>query len=346
MGFIMRNWWKLAVAFIVAGAILFLAGWTMGARGGSVYADKSGLHVVQPDGYTNFTIDEQNLQPFNNVNISAYSPSIEFVPSDHYGLQACLPTAAGAPEWSDANGTLTVNAKSDEFTLNLFGFVNEPTDYVKVYYPASAGFTGLTLETASGDISVPKITVGDFSAASVSGSINAEVEGFTTASVSSSSGDVTFNGSGNSAGLKVKTVSGGIKAGLNGCTQADVSSGSGDITLTGGEGTALTIESSSGYITAQNIKSSALTAQTVSGNVNITGDMRGQTSAKSTSGDVSLAAAGSADQYSYDLTSISGDITVDGQRMGSPARPAAGAPAENTILANTDSGNIRLDFNR
>ena len=32
MSFILRNWWKLAVALIAAGAVLFLAGWSMGCQ--------------------------------------------------------------------------------------------------------------------------------------------------------------------------------------------------------------------------------------------------------------------------------------------------------------------------
>ncbi|MCL2463211.1 MAG: DUF4097 domain-containing protein, partial [Defluviitaleaceae bacterium] len=329
-----------------------------------------------------------------------------FVPSDHYGLEARLSSAGGAPSWTVENGKLTVNANAEGWLVNLFSFSGENLHYVKIYYPAGASFTGVTLETSSGDVKLPQTAVENLAVTSVSGNVRAEADGYGTAFIQTSSGDVTFSGAAeptikvgadatatvtygmliNGDGtvsvttittsdgkqykinmdgrwtssdgtpvfgipdgvtnLIIDTVSGNIHANAENCGGVTLISVSGDISLTGGGDTpaAVNLKTVSGTVAAGGMVWNALAAESSSGDIRVSGTPQGTSTEKSVSGDVALTLQTRAALIAYDLSSVSGSIAVGGTGMGSPARSAAGTPADKLVDAKTSSGDIRVDF--
>jgi DUF4097 and DUF4098 domain-containing protein YvlB len=303
---LLRIWWIFVLVFITAGITLLATGWGLGASGNYIYIDDQGIHVSQSDGNSH-VISEFDLEPFSSVNISTISADIQLIPSDSFGFATKLPLDADNLNWKIENGELTLSTQQYQaWRLNIFNLDFISDYHVKIYYPANTHFERITLNSTSGNI--------DFDQTLVSS-------------------------------LIAKTPSGGISINTGKCQAVDLHTISGNITFGGDHQTPATLQINtvSGDIDINNVMWANLTAESVSGNLKIAGTAAAQTLIKSISGDVKLKSSGAASEYFYDLTSLSGDITVNGQRLGSPARPAS-TTSDQQIKVNTTSGNIRLDF--
>ena len=343
---IMKNWWKIAIAMIVSGTVLFGLSFALGARGGYAYVDGGGLKFSSASEAA-AQASKISLEPFETVDVDVSSADIEFVASDGYGIEYRLPAFADAPEWNVAGGKLTVRTPSNGFywTFMDFGFQRH---YVKVYFPrGGASFGSVSITTKSGDIVLAELPAGDVSLKTNSGTVKADVLGYKRATAQTSSGDITFRGGGaDGAAIKLSAMSGDIKADASGCASVDLETASGQITLSGDTPphAELKAATKSGGITVDASQWKSLAADATSGDVMITGKPQGSTTAKAMSGNVTMAIRGEARDFSYDISAASGSVRVDGQRMGNSARNA-NSGAKNTIDANTFSGNVSLDFN-
>ena len=228
----------------------------------------------------NVFINERNISAFDSVNVATSSAMIEFVASDHYGLEILVPERI-SPEWDVANGQLTISAKPR-------GFFSAPNisfskSYVKVYYPVGAVFHDISLKSSSGSIELPQVVVYDLNASTSSGKINASVGNCDSISATTSSGSVT-------------------------------------LTCTGDSAAALTVDTSSGSIRADGVAWRDVRTKTHSGSTEISGELFGNTNVKTSSGSVKLRVGSDPSQYGYSLTPGSGSIHWDGVKMDKPAR--------------------------
>ena len=228
----------------------------------------------------NILMEEKNLFAFNSVYVATSSSKIEFVASNHYGLEIFVPESFN-PEWDVTNGQLNIYAKTrGSFFVPNITFSKS---YVKVYYPAGTVFNDITLKASSGAIELPQVSVSDLDVSASSGTINASVKNCDAISATTSSGSVTLA-----------------------C--------SGDLV------TALTVNTSSGSIRADGTAWRDVMTKTQSGATEISGELFGDTYVKSSSGAVILNVNGDPSQYGYSLTPSSGSIHWNGIKMGKPAR--------------------------
>ena len=306
-------------------------------------------------------INEKKIPAFSSADITTSSARIEFIPSDHYGLEISMPEEYD-PQWKVEGNRLTVRHKTGN--VHIVGFVfNTDRYYVKVYYPKGAGFDEIQLTASSGEIKLPETEVKKLTIVTSSGNINANAVQFADAVIKASSGDINFTGrsvngqveiksssgkiDANSNGceqVKITTSSGKINADVDGCGKVGITASSGDITVwsKNNKATNLSVKTTSGKIRVDGAAWSGLEAESSSGDIRVVGALFGATSVKASSGQVELQVNGQASQYGYDLRANSGSIHWDGRKMEKSAR--ASDSLDNLIKVNTSSGSIKVDF--
>ena len=357
---ILNKWKKLAFIMITAGAVLFAISFLLGARGGYIYFGGGGLKII-PAG-DDVVIREIEIEPFDSVEIIAGSADIELVASDRYGIELRLPSGVSEPSWDITDGKLTINALSNDHIISFMDFGLMSPHYIRIYYPNSGGSTaiggapgegkqGMTLKsvdlnTRSGEILLSNVSAENISLKSGSGGVRTDVSYYRHAFAQTSSGNITFNGNGDDAGLELSARSGRIIADASGCSEATVSTSSGNISLSGRTlpNAQLRVLTRSGSAGVDVSAWQTLAVEATSGNIRITGEPFGATSAISRSGDVIMTLRGIESSFSYDISTGSGSIRLGGQRLGSPARSVTGETGK-MINARASSGNIRVDFN-
>jgi len=355
MNRILKIWWKLALILIAAGLALLILGFTFGARGGYAYIGDGKLRFTSAGTYN--TIQESNLPPFDAVEVMTRSANIEIIESDHYGLEMRLPEYEDEPDWGITDGKLTIDASK---TDNIFAFLSigfYKSHYIKVYYPGSktssiAGFGSNKLKSVdltanSGDILLQGISADRIGIKTSSGIIKVDTPYYQSVAAHTNSGNITFNGIGDNASLKLSASSGIIRADASGCSAVDLDTKSGNITVSGQTNvdTEIKAKANSGFIDIDVTAWASLSAETGSGNITAAGYPHGTTSAKAGSGNVTMRLGGNESDFSYDISTGSGLIRIGGNRVGSPARNINNA-AGNTINIRTSSGNVRVDFDR
>jgi len=287
----------------------------------------------------NVRIDERNIAEFDSVSVTTSLSDIEFVESDRYGLDLFVPRRF-APDWDVSSGRLTIQEKTTDIIFNLS--INSPRYYVKVYYPAGTCFSDISLVTSSGSVRLPQVDVKDLDIRSSSGAINANAEKSDRVAMNTSSGDITYTGSGGFVDLR--TSSGAVRSIIEDCDAIHVTTSSGDVNVAGkGDlATNLNVHTQSGKIRVAGATWQDITTVSSSGETAVSGELLGNTSITTSSGSVSISVAGDPSYYGYALRSSSGTILWNGEKMGKPA--ISSGSFENHIEVSTSSGSIRVDF--
>jgi|GEM_PF-2653026 len=321
---IWRNWAKISVCFFLVGVFLLGISWAFGMRGGFVYIDAKGLHVVSQGNADEglLLVNEENTEPFTAVDIYAVSADVELIKSDHFGLEMRLPKGS-EPVWGIENGVLSVKeqVKWSIFTIVNFDFITN-AHFVKIYYPASLEIVDLK---------------------TISGNIKANANNSKSLTVKSTSGNLKIKGSGN---VTLSTISGDVNADLERAESIEISTTSGNISVENdydGE-TNLKINTISGTIRADGNVWKNAQLKSTSGDIKVGGDFIGKTEMKSISGNVNLDISGDIDKYGYELKSLSGSMRVGNNRFEKNFRSFNADSAKNIIVVQTTSGDIRLDF--
>lgn len=346
-----KNLTKIALILIAAGAVLTAIGIAIGGSA-ILYLDSNGVHVRGSGKNDSMSLTSYSPDPFTSVELSSVSADIELIPSDKYGLDICLPKGS-EPEWSVSGGKLlvrteTVNSSTWNISLINLGYIaDSAAAYVKVYYPASAGLEKVSIHARSGNIHIPEARINELIAESSSGTIAINALAFQNASVQTTSGDIDMNATGNSALVSLTSSSGTIESILNGCKEISLYSTSGDITLVCEDNSApvLKTETSSGDIDVTGAVWQDSQIKSISGDVNISGRLRGNSHIESSSGEVELSVSARPEEYSYDLSSSSGDISINGTSIeDSIPQWLFQDPAKDQLVIKTTAGDIDIDF--
>ena len=343
-----RNWWIIAVVFIVVGAILFGIAWQLGARGGSIFVDDKGVHTsVNNNTEVKILIDEKSLGEFTSVEVRTIPESVVFIPSDHYGLEVKTAEKLN-PTWSLSGGKLTVKVNPNPPQVNLGLNLVLEEFYVHVYFPKDAVFDNIEVDTTSGSIDLSELTAASLTLGSISGRVTADIvmDGGDVY-IDTTSGRIDFIGSGSVNRAEMNSISGSINADINDCGEMRLNSTSGSVTAknSGQTATRLTIDSISGSIKASgNIWESSRVSST-SGAVEVSGKLEGRTVVDSISGSVKLSVNGAlADYDKCHLESLSGTCRVNGQKYGREVTMTGSNNTGDTIEVSTTSGSITVDF--
>jgi len=204
--------------------------------------------------------------------------------------------------WSNENGTLSVTQKNRSMFLN-FGFLYGKDNYIRVTVPAGAQLKTAGLRVASGNITMTGVGCETFTSDAVSG--NTSLTGTQAA-------------------------------------QMDVTSTSGNIRLNGCKAGRLEVKLISGNLDAESLETEGLNVDLTSGNAALEGQFLGSSKLTAVSGDVTLAVNGLKTDYNRNISVVSGNVTVDGERTQS--EKYENAAAGNALDIDLTSGNVRVDF--
>lgn len=142
-----------SAALAVVGALLVVIGLANNAylslRFTSSGFSIKGLQAAEP-----VTLQDLNLEAFENIDAQLSYADIEFIPAEHYGVEMHYLSSEYSPSYVVENGTLTLQDKgSDEFQLTILNFDfwdDSEQNSVKIYYPKEAKFTAVKSETQHG----------------------------------------------------------------------------------------------------------------------------------------------------------------------------------------------------
>lgn len=244
-----RKYLAIATLVVVIGIILMITGVLFGGRKG-IYIDMEGVHVMN-DYSEEKEVEEFNLTPFKNIDISVGSQKVEVLYGDSYGIEM-KNTKHENLEWSNDAGTLRVSSKF-RLSFNFLFFPALQESYIKVYIPydaklddtdirigsGSATMDGiesksLSYNIASGKAFINNSTVGDLDLYIASGNVHLTDSEFDSMKVKVSSGKLGAKGiSSNGSDINVTSGRANFEGKLLGKTKVHVTSGNVSLDLAG-----------------------------------------------------------------------------------------------------------------
>ena len=139
---------------LLLGLILVFCGKLLGAKNGFVLsADKpNSLHVMEPGEQQ---LIEDTTEPFHTVRLRTDCYNIQFVPSDHYGVDYSQDSAYPA-EHRMAGGVLefvSAHKKRKDISVGL-PEIGKDLYTLHIYYPTGAIFSAVKIEADMGNINL------------------------------------------------------------------------------------------------------------------------------------------------------------------------------------------------
>jgi len=320
---------------LIIGGIGFLSG---GAK--SLAVGENGIHLLNEKPYT---IKNPNLASFQSLDFDIQSADVDFIKSDHYGIEICYSGDTRKPSYTVKNGTLKVNnSKKHEFVLFNMDFgIFSHANTIKVYFPANVSLKDIIIKNASGDLNLGGYTAQTTDINAPFGNVTMHDVISDTLSMTISSGDGILRNV-NSKKVKVNDYFGDITIDNMTASQLTSVMKSGDYTIRNSKVGSANITNKFGSIDASNMTTNQLIAECDSGDMTFSGSMSGKTNIVSKFGDVKFLTSLAEKQYSYGLSVKFGDIKVNGNEDAPKVKENSGAANNLTILNN--SGDISVDF--
>ncbi|MCL2203436.1 MAG: DUF4097 domain-containing protein [Defluviitaleaceae bacterium] len=309
-------WNRLALILIVFGGILFAAGWAGGSRGGNIFFLDGRLQVRSAQRGSGATEHDlpAGMGDVRQVQVIATSMNVTLLPTDTsprfvvYGGVEPMVTVSG--------DTLTIDTRQQERNVGMqvgiqFNFATDRRE-IRLYLPQKV-YNSISLTSTSGNVRMEGFTATDVTARSTSGNVRIR-------------DSVIGNGT-------MQSTSGRVELTDTSIANAELRSTSGNVIIDGG---ALT------YINAS----------TTSGNIRIDARVAragGHAELRSTSGTIRFTGNQALRNGSvlYTLQSRSGNVRVNGERVGSGAHRSINhdASLSFTAVVRTTSGNIHFYYN-
>lgn len=306
-------------------------------------------------------------EDFENIDVMVSSAALKFVPSAAGGKCKVVCHDREQEQYSVTveDGALKIARKSTGNTPFEINITESPS--VTIYLPKKQ-YKNLTINTSSGDVSVPSKF--KFSAAYLvtsSGNIEFSAETEQSLRAESTSGNITARNA-RGGNMFVSATSGDISICDSGVDKLNVVTGSGGIKFENVDAGTVDIESSSGSVKAEKIMYVDATVSVISGDIEIcdswvTTCLRANTNSgevclsnvtgqvfivESTSGDIKFDRA---DAFRIKVNTTSGDVSGSLQKpkrfivrttSGDTSFPEKDRPGTGTCIIDTVSGDVDI----
>lgn len=330
---------------LIVGLVLMAVGFFCGAKV-SVYVTSQG--VILEDGSLNQRTENQ-LEPFQNLDIQLENAELRLIPSDHYGIDMCYYNKQYNPQFLLKDGTLTVRDNRQEdrdgsgwVLMNIDLLWNSRRNTVDIYYDASQKLekveindgTGtvwidglqageLTLDNDIGDITVKNMELGRLTLHQDIGLLIMKNNRIDHTELNKNTGELSVDQLIGQE-LKAEVEIGGMNFTACELEHAELDCALGDAAM-------------------RQWSSNGLKVTSGNGSVDIQGHLGGENRIDSNLGDVDIETDMPDAQYSLDIQTALGTITVDGaESAGNIARKA---DTGHSITVYAAAGNVDLSFN-
>lgn len=268
-----------------------------------------------------FNIAKTEVEPITKIAIHTGMAEVELIPADKFYVEIDYLYWDEKPEYTLENGELSFDDRDsfpDSYSIN-FNLDNS----IKIYLPQDSALNSITIEDASGDVTVAgfiaeeldvTVSYGDFTMKEAAG-LNTEI---TLSSGSSritdfQAGEFDFTNSyGNARFTDINTTALRLPADTL-FEQFNVTMSSGEVDISGLHCNVIDINDSYGDVTIENVISDDMELKLSSGNLEISHADVASVDASNSYGNVTLQMLGASTDYALDLDTSYGKINVGEQ---------------------------------
>lgn len=274
-----------------------------------------------------------NTDTLETIIVSVAPENIEIIPGSGKDIVIEYRDCKDDPIYEIKESKSVLKFKRNDYELSVNAF--SVFDFTKLFSMDDI----MSDEALNVKVYVPKDSAFEYQVNSVSGMINMQdVTANDDLIISTTSGEVNITGVNAGEGVEISTVSGEVEINdIIADEDINISTTSGSITQSNvtakgdnGFGTV------SGNISADIVNVRKFEASTTSGEISVTNlSVEKEAKANTISGEVSIGIAGSDDEYSVDVSTVSGDVDSEKGKDKKAAKE---------ISVNTTSGNVTVAF--
>jgi hypothetical protein len=339
----------IAAAAMVGVGILFAGIGFMAGGNQAIYLDQDGFHAAKDDkAGGNLEAFQQDTSSFNSIDVDLDYYDVDLIPSDKFFIEGKFFSREGKPDVKVENGVLTAREKNIggiKINIDMPGLItadNQPV--LKIYYPKDTKFKDITIKCDMSDLSYEDLKADTIQLSLDSGKLEAVGISAKDITISMDSGNCTIRDAAAENKFDIENDMGKIT--LEGVTAKALktTANSGDVTLTDVKADNAELNLDMGKLSGKGLDTKGITAAADSGDINLQGKLTGVTDITCDMGSVTVSPGGTKEEYSYELSSDMGSVSVGGMKS-SGSVSAINGDAKNTLKISADMGSINVNFN-
>ncbi len=322
------------VAIMAVFGLAFTAiGIQFGARRG-VYFNGNSIQISDEDLRY---IKDMDLESFNRVEMDIYYSDIEFIKSDHYGVDICYYEHMSDPTYSVENGTLRIydNPKNSNGGFWGIGFLfNQMTPHIKVYSPDEAEFEKVNIKDRNGDVKLDSLNAKQVDLTCYYGDVNLNDLNSVNVDIVMQNGDSKISNL-DCDTLSYKNSYGNAELKNMVCTKSlTMSFKNGDLRVSGMKSEIISYENSYGDCIIYDTSSDSFEATVSNGDIKISNSILGETRLENHYGEIS---ASNVFTKKLNVVNQNGDTEIHGDILGNTTiRSSYGNVDINTSMRESD----------
>lgn len=297
-----------------------------------------------------FKIEKSVVEPITSIKIQTSIADVELIEADDFYVEIDYLYWDQEPEYSLEDGKLVFD-DNDVFP-NSYSINFNPRNTVKIYLPEASALTSLDIDSSSGDVSIAAFVAEDMNITVSYGDLTVKNAAALDANVTLSSGTSRIsyfqvskldfaNSYGNAKFSDINTKDQLLPSGTS-LERINIDMSSGDINLNGVNINSLTVDNSYGDVDCENLTAEEVEMDLSSGDLDLKNSDIKEMDVSDSYGNVTLRLPGPDTDYSLDLDTSYGDITVGSKDYDEHVVLDNGG--SRSITADLSSGDITITF--
>lgn len=317
-----------------------------------IFSSGNGSRTLNKADAKEYEIKKEAVDPITSIVIDTRIADVEIIESDNYYVDIDYLYWDEAPVYTLENGKLTFDdshSLPDSYSIN-FNLDN----IIRIYLPKAAALDRMTIDSSAGNVTLEGFTAdnlrttvsyGNFkmkNAAAVKADITlscgkSEISDFQT-------GEFDFRNSyGNADFTNINTGDEGLSSDVA-YDSININMSSGNASIDGMQSKSVDVENSYGNITCKGITADSFDARLSSGKLDVSkADLR-ESDVRNSYGDVILSLLGAEEDYSLDLNTSYGNVSVEGKSYDD--HYVLDNDGSRNVTANLSSGDVKVSFQK
>ena len=333
----------ISVLFILCTGMLFTG---CGFR----YIVNSSTNTLKRADGIEYTIDKAVVEPITKIDINTGMAEVELIASDDYYVEIDFMYWEKAPEYSLKNGVLYFD-DSDCFP-NSYSINFNLDNSIKIYLPQATTLTKLNIVNSSGDVILAGFTTEDMNVKVSYGNFTIKEAAAAEADITLSSGNSRMtdfqvgrldftNSYGNAKFININTGDAMLPDNVT-YEEFKLTMSSGNVNINGLTSSSIGIRNSYGDVTCEEVTANEFDLDLSSGRLEVDKADLQDIDVNNSYGDVTLNLIGSEKDYSYDLSTSYGKISVENNSYDDHLNKDN--DGTRSINADLSSGDVEINF--